>query len=487
MTGKSPWTTIKLWLYCNEYGFLFVTGESKFPNSHWLRVFLHNWLCEKERKERKKKNNKLRDRTKQTNKDKTGLKPPDVPFFFCDDNALLYGESRARKTKLTMSTFYFMQAWPLKSIQSCSVTPTEQSRRLAGLRTQFGLAGRQQKRTEKVDLFCQALFPPSLWMPFWQTRACEREKERKEKNEHTDMCQVSVRLWFFFLASREEDRERGPGRVKWAKITRCILSKTSLLSLCQRVKRRQPYHGVARARSCLTWHCASRPCHLIVPSQGAISTSDIKYPLFLHSVQCGVMEQECGHTSSLCLHAAVFAHSGIRLNKGPLNTCRCFWSKAIELLRWTEEPARPVPRKCGTLGGILTNAEVPPPLLVFIYSSASLVHTLLHTAHTDSIQAAIHVPHTSLSGACNAHKEPLICSLNTRCRIGGSGACTSLAEGEKGELYVTLEVTTFSCLWANGVEVSPGQEVFLASVGMSFAAEELELGRKTDARPPPHL
>lgn len=151
---------------------------------------------------------------------------------------------------------------------------------------------------------------------------------------------------------------------------------------------------MARARSCLTWHCASRPCHLIVPSQGAISTSDIKYPLFLHSLQCGVMEQECGHTSSLCLHAAVFAHSGIRLNKGPLNTCRCFWSKAIELLRWTEEPARPVPRKCGTLGGILTNAEVPPP--PSLSSSIPLPLLCIHSC-TQHTQIPSRLPSTSLT------------------------------------------------------------------------------------------
>lgn len=161
--------------------------------------------------------------------------------------------------------------------------------------------------------------------------------------------------------------------------------------------------------------------------------------LFLHSFQYGVMEQECGHTSSLCLHAAVFTHSGIRLNKHPLNTCRWFYSKVIEVWCWAQ--ARPMPRKCGTLGGMLTNAETLLPPLFFIHCSKCLpllcIHSCTLHTHTDSIQAAIHVPHTSLSGTCNAHKDLFIASLNARCHIRGSGAGTSLTEREKRTLCNT--------------------------------------------------
>lgn len=62
-------------------------------------------------------------------------------------------------------------------------------------RTEDKLAstGRQQKRgNEKVDLFCQALFFPSLSLD--SSLADKSLQEKKEKNEHADMCQVSVRL-----------------------------------------------------------------------------------------------------------------------------------------------------------------------------------------------------------------------------------------------------------------------------------------------------
>lgn len=58
MTGKSPWTIIKLWLYCNEYGFLFVTGESKFPNFQCVQVFVLNGRKKKEGKKLEKEKEK---------------------------------------------------------------------------------------------------------------------------------------------------------------------------------------------------------------------------------------------------------------------------------------------------------------------------------------------------------------------------------------------------------------------------------------------
>lgn len=95
----------------------------------------------------------------------------------------------------------------------------------------------------------------------------------------------------------------------------------------------------------------------------------------------------------------------------------------------------------------------------------SLLHLLVHT---DSVQAAIHILDTSLSGARDAHKGLFITKLNARCHIRGSGACIGLAERTEG-IYVTLEVVTFQYLWAASVEVGWGQEDFLASVEASFA------------------
>lgn len=46
---------------------------------------------------RKKKTIKLKYRTKQTDKEKQGQKPPNVPFFFCDDNAVFHRESYSMK------------------------------------------------------------------------------------------------------------------------------------------------------------------------------------------------------------------------------------------------------------------------------------------------------------------------------------------------------------------------------------------------------
>lgn len=72
----------------------------------------------------------------------------------------------------------------------------------------------------------------------------------------------------------------------------------------------------------------------------------------------------------------------------------------------------------------------------------------MHAARTH-IQAAIYVPDTSLSGACNAHKDLFRTRMNTRCHIRGSGVCAALTEREREKrkfLYATLKVTTFQCL-----------------------------------------
>lgn len=145
------------------------------------------------------------------------------------------------------------------------------------------------------------------------------------------------------------------------------------------------------------------------------------------------------HRSSLCLHAVVFTQPGIRLNNGPLKTCRCFWRKVIELWCWFEELARPLPRKVWDSGRNVDECWNSLSLPSLICSSLSLVHSLSlsrkylctsHT-HTDSIKAAIHVSDTSLSGARNAHKDLFISSLNARCHIRGSGAWAALAVREK--------------------------------------------------------
>lgn len=54
----------------------------------------------------------------------------------------------------------------------------------------------------------------------------------------------------------------------------------------------------------------------------------------------------------------------------------------------------------------------------------------MHATRTH-IQAAIYVPDTSLSGACNAHKDLFRTRMNTRCHIRGSGVCAALTERER--------------------------------------------------------
>lgn len=138
----------------------------------------------------------------------------------------------------------------------------------------------------------------------------------------------------------------------------------------------------------------------------------------------------------------------------------------------------------------MTNAETlfpslpssaPPYLSCSLFCKYS--RTITHT-RTDSIEAAIHVSDTSLSGGCNAHKDLFISSLNARCHIRGSGGLRRSGrerEREKRRIYVTHEVTTFQRLSVDGVEVSRGQEGFFASAGACFAVEELEPNRKTDS------
>lgn len=126
-------------------------------------------------------------------------------------------------------------------------------------------------QNEKVDLFCRALFL-SLDAFLADKSLCERERRKM------NVCAKFQWVWDFFLAvpqqrEREGDREWSTSRLKWVKITRCILSKTSLLSLCYCRTMERP------GRSYLMEHYASHHCHLTVPSWGAISTSDIKWPL----------------------------------------------------------------------------------------------------------------------------------------------------------------------------------------------------------------
>lgn len=139
----------------------------------------------------------------------------------------------------------------------------------------------------------------------------------------------------------------------------------------------------------------------------------------------------------------------------------CFWSKVIELWHWTKEPVRPLPRKCGTLEGMWTNAE---SLIPSLSSSVTLsrAYSGAHHMHTQ-------IP-TSLSAACNAPKDLFLTRLNARCHIKGSGAFTERKEGnlfnsQGHNLSVQLSST-------DTVEVSLGQVVFSSVMLTLYVLED---------------
>lgn len=100
---------------------------------------------------------------------------------------------------------------------------------------------------EKVDLFCQALFL-SLDAFLANKSLCEREKG--ENWTYVPRFSESV---IFFSGRSPAERKRGrASRLKWAKITRCILSKTSLLSLCHCRTMERPGLVVTVGALCLT-------------------------------------------------------------------------------------------------------------------------------------------------------------------------------------------------------------------------------------------
>lgn len=106
----------------------------------------------------------------------------------------------------------------------------------------------------------------------------------------------------------------------------------------------------------------------------------------------------------------------------------------------------PMPRKCGTLGGML-KLYFPPFLHVFLLTLPRSPSCCAHHTHT---QIPSRLPSTSLTQvlqrAANAHKGLFITRLHTRCHIRGSGSCAALAEGAKrGGVYATLEVTFSAC------------------------------------------
>lgn len=101
------------------------------------------------------------------------------------------------------------------------------------------------------------------------------------------------------------------------------------------------------------------------------------------------------HRSSLCVHAAVFTRSRIRLNNAPPNPCGRFCRKVTQLGCLAQEAARPTPRKCSDLRGML---KLSFPLAVSLAFSRT---------HTHSSRAAIHVPDTSLSAALRCTQRPI--------------------------------------------------------------------------------
>lgn len=162
---------------------------------------------------------------------KKGYKFPNLPVFLLWWRCCFHSESHSMtKTKLTISPILLLTTVALKNQVS---SHNYFNRRDERTEDKFAYTGRQQKRgNEKVDLFLPSSFF-FLFLFLDSSLADKSLQEKKEKNEHADMCQVSVRLWFFFFfldvpqqSEREREKERGTSTIKWAKITRCILSKS---------------------------------------------------------------------------------------------------------------------------------------------------------------------------------------------------------------------------------------------------------------------
>lgn len=165
------------------------------------------------------------------------------------------------------------------------------------------------------------------------------------------------------------------------------------------------------------------------------------------------------HRSSLCLHAVVFTQFGIRLNRGPLRTCRSWTKYSSDVQFWNQQDF------CRESVGVQRNADkcwnsVPlflHPLLSTIPSSVCciIIH-ILYGIQTDSTNAAIQSFNT-----LQRTQRLFITALNAKCRIRGSGAWTGLTESEKKKkkrrwIYVTRKVTTSQSSWADSMEVGWG-------------------------------
>lgn len=155
-------------------------------------------------------------------------KPPDVPFFFCDDNAVFCSESQASKNRADYVRILLHATVALK------IKPvllfSRRKGKLAGLRTSLVPLADSRGGMKRLTCSAKLFFPLSGCLSGRQEPA--REKGEKWTYGYVPSFSESV-IFFWPFPNREEDRERGPGRLKWAKITRCILSKTSLLPLCQ--------------------------------------------------------------------------------------------------------------------------------------------------------------------------------------------------------------------------------------------------------------
>lgn len=115
-------------------------------------------------------------------------KPPDVPFFFCDDNAVFYGESQASKNRADYVRILLHATVALKI--KPVVLFSRRKGKLTGPRT--SLVPLADSRGGMKRLTCSAkLF---FFLSLDAFLADKSLRERKEKNEHTDTCQVSVSL-----------------------------------------------------------------------------------------------------------------------------------------------------------------------------------------------------------------------------------------------------------------------------------------------------
>ena len=222
---------------------------------------------------------------------------------------------------------------PLNQMSSsCHFSRMKQN--FAGTEDQPGPTGRQQKADWKAWPVLPSSFffvSASLWMPFWQARAGERE--RRKMNMRV-LAKFSVSPWVFFsfswpFPSREKKEwETGSEATKKKRIENKMLPVQDLTSVFVSLSLKEagvPWSGQGQL-------FMMPRCHLTVPSWGAISNSDISWPLsaFL-PVWCH--GGQMSHRSSLCVHAAVFTRSWIRLNNAPLNPCGRFCREVTQLRR----------------------------------------------------------------------------------------------------------------------------------------------------------